>query len=123
MIDIIKQERQKYYFKLHEFVIMPDHYHLILTPPIRFTVSDTLHHINGVFSTQYNKATYQKGRVIQPNFYDHVIRDEKDYEIKANYIYNNPVRAGLVKQAEDYPWSSARNRILNDNSLIKLDDV
>lgn len=123
MIEIIKEQQEKYHFKLHEFVVMPDHYHLILTPPIRFTVSDVLHHINGVFSTRYNQATGHKGRVIQPDFYDHGIRDEKDYEIKANYIHHNPVRAGLVKKAEDYPWSSARNRLLNDNSLIELNDI
>lgn len=123
LISVIKEKRDKYKFKFLEFVVMPDHYHCLITPATRYTTGDTLHHINGVFSQRFNKVTGQHGRVIQPDYYDHAVSNELEYISIAEYIHNNPVKAGFVSEPEDYPWSSARNRILGDNSLIELNDI
>jgi len=52
---------------------------------------------------------------------DEVIRDEKMFWVKLNYIHNNPVKAEIVNRAEEYKYSSARNYILGDCSVIKVD--
>jgi hypothetical protein len=54
-------------------------------------------------------------------FDDEVIRNNKMFWVKLKYIHNNPVKAGLVIRGEDYKYSSARNYIKNDQTIIKVD--
>lgn len=115
--------RNKFAFKLVGFVIMPDHIHLLIIPPMKRTVSDIMHHIDGVFANSYNKANISSGKVIQAKFWEHVVRNQKDLEEKLDYIHNNPVRAGFVKRSEDWEYSSFRNYYLDDNSVIKIDKI
>ena len=49
--------------------------------------------------------------------------DEGHFYAAARYIECNPVRAGLVKKAEDYPWSSAKSHILKENDILLSDDL
>lgn len=64
------------------------------------------------------------GRPIwQQGYYEHVIRDIKDFETKLDYIHKNPLTAGLAKNLEDYPFSSYWNYYLDDNSIIEIDRV
>lgn len=57
----------------------------------------------------------------QKSFHDIQIYSEKFLEQKLNYIHNNPLRAGLVKDLDDYPWSSYHNYYLDNHTLIKID--
>jgi hypothetical protein len=49
------------------------------------------------------------GRLLQPRFFDRALRTVKEYNEKVQYIHLNPVKAGLVSRAEDWPWSSAHD--------------
>ena len=63
----------------------------------------------------------QAKKLWMKRFDDEVIRDQKMFWTKLNYIHNNPVKAGLVKRAEDYNYSSARNYVFNDHSILEVD--
>lgn len=54
-------------------------------------------------------------------FDDLVISSEKQFRIKLEYIHNNPVKAGLVTTAVDYPYSSAGNRVGEGKGLVEID--
>lgn len=113
--DTILSYRDAGKFLLHEFVIMPNHLHLIITP------SDiTLERAMQLIKGGYSHAVAQTGRknleVWQRGFTDHRIRDAEDYQRHLDYIYQNPVRAGLCTSSESYIWGSASGR-------WKLDDV
>ena len=114
--------RHKFHFCLLGYVIMEDHLHLLIIPPNGRTISDVMHHVNGVFASCYNKNEGKLGKVIQRKFWEHVIRNDKDFGEKLNYIHNNPIRAGLVKMAEDYAFSSFRN-YYGESSLIGIDMI
>jgi putative transposase len=93
-------------FLLHEFVVMPDHMHLILTPSSKFSLEKALGRIKGGSSFQIGKHLGSKIEVWQPGFTQHLILDEDDFQKHRDYILDNPVRAGLVRHREDYPLSS-----------------
>ena len=57
----------------------------------------------------------------QKSFYDISIFSEKFLEQKLTYIHNNPIRAGLVQDLADYPWSSYQNYYMDNNSFIEID--
>ncbi len=63
----------------------------------------------------------QDRKLWMKRFDDEVIRNEKMFWTKLKYIHYNPVKAGLADKPEDYKYSSARNYLLNDHSVIKVD--
>ncbi len=63
----------------------------------------------------------QKRKFWIPRFDDEVIRNEKMFWTKLHYIHNNPVKAGIVIKPEMYKYSSARNYIYGDQSVLEVD--
>jgi REP element-mobilizing transposase RayT len=60
-------------------------------------------------------------KVWQDSFWDKILYNERMLRQKLNYMHRNPVRAGLVENPEDYPYSSYRNYVLGDQTLIEID--
>lgn len=122
MIQIINEQRLERLYMFHEYVCMPDHFHYILTPSVR-GIEYAIKRLHGAFARRVNVLLHTSGQVFQHGYYDHVIRNQEDYNRIAEYIYANPVRAGLVTSPERYTFSSARNRLCEDSSIIILDPI
>ena len=95
--------REQGRFLLHEFVIMPDHVHALLTPAPHISLERVMHFLKGGFSCRLRF----RGPVWQESFTNHRVRDFDDYENHRKYIRMNPVRALLAERAELYCYSSA----------------
>ena len=106
LIDTLYQYRGSAYL-LQEFVVMPDHIHVILTP--KTSLEKAVQFIKGGFSYRAKKELGSNMEVWQKGFSDHRIRDASDYQIHQIYVQQNPVRKHLCERAEDYPYSSARS--------------
>jgi REP element-mobilizing transposase RayT len=96
------------HFDLHGAVVMPDHVHLIFTPRYEgnsfFSVAEIMQGIKSASAHMINSLLNRSGQVWQHESFDRVIRREESIQAKVEYIIENPVRAGLVKKAEVYPW-------------------
>jgi len=77
-----------------------------------------MQYIKGSFGITYNKLIRKNGVVWQKRFYDEAIRTEEELLIKINYTLQNPVRAHIIKDAKDYPFSSARVYLKDDYDRI-----
>jgi len=142
LISNIKHYKEKYKFTVLCFVIMPSHFHWILIVNPKFgTISDIMRDIKKftawqifdtfkenesdtllkIFEESANGLKDQARKLWIPRFDDEVIRNQQMFWAKLNYIHNNPVKAGLVSRAEDYKYSSARNYINGDHSLLEVD--
>jgi|SRR5579871_865783 putative transposase len=109
MIDTLYHYRGSAYL-LHEFVIMPDHVHVLLTP--KTNLEKAVQFIKGGFSYRAKKDLLSSLEIWQKGFSDHRIRDAHDYRLHQIYIQQNPVRKNLCPKSEEYPYSSA-NRVLD----------
>ena len=105
LIDVLLDYRDQKKYLLHEFVIMPDHLHVLLTPEPGISVERVVQFIKGGYS--YRLRRKEKIQVWQQSFTNHRIRNAEDFARHCEYIRMNPVRAGLVRD-EAYPFSSAR---------------
>jgi putative transposase len=105
LIDTFYRYRGSAY-SLHEFVIMPDHIHILLSPLT--SLEKAVQFIKGGFSYRAKKELGSNLEVWQKGFSDHRIRDANDYRIYVSYIRQNPVRKGLCERAEEFRYSSAR---------------
>jgi REP element-mobilizing transposase RayT len=101
------ENRRKRRFLLHEFVIMPNHFHLLLTPAAEIPLETALQFIKGGFSYRAKREIHFAFEIWQASFVNHRIRDAEDYKHHHTYIWENPVRAGLSERPELFAWSSA----------------
>jgi putative transposase len=94
-------------YKLHAFVVMPDHLHLLITPIE--SVEKAVQLIKGGFSFRAKRELEWNGEIWQPGFTDHRIRDEEDWLKHLAYIRNNPVDAHLVSDGISYEFMGLPN--------------
>ena len=104
LIDTLYHYRGTAYL-LHEFVVMPDHMHVLLTPLT--SLEKAMQFIKGGFSYRAKKELGSNMEIWQKGFSDHRIRDASDYGIHVTYIWQNPVRKFLCERAAEFPYSSA----------------
>ena len=107
LVDVLAENRRKRRFLLHEFVIMPNHFHLLLTPAAEIPLEKALQYIKGGFSYRAKREVHFPFEIWQANFVNHRIRDAQDYKHHHTYIWENPVRAGLSARPALFAWSSA----------------
>lgn len=105
LIDVLEENRKRGRFLLHEFVIMPDHVHAILTPAFEIPLERAVQFIKGGFSFRAKKELGFMGEIWQASFTNHRISNAADYAAHRNYIHDNPARRGL---RADYLYCSAR---------------
>ena len=108
LLNVLRENRTKQRFDLHEFVIMRDHVHLILTPSSLVPLEKAIQFIKGGFSFRAKKDLNLMGEIWQQGYNEQRITDAHDYTEKAAYIQMNPVKAGYVDHPNQFPYSSAR---------------
>jgi putative transposase len=104
LIDTLYHYRPAAYL-LHEFVIMPDHFHALITP--QTTLEKAVQFIKGGFSYRARKELGSNMEIWQKGFQDHRIRDASDWAVHVSYIHNNPVKERFCERADEFPYSSA----------------
>jgi putative transposase len=113
--EVFKAARRRRPFTMEAIVILPDHLHCIWTlPPGDADFSTRWHDIKARFAAQLSRGERLSARrlkkgergIWQRRFWEHVIRDEADYERHADYIHYNPVKHGQVTRVADWPYSS-----------------
>jgi|SRR5580692_8146660 putative transposase len=92
-------------FDLHAYSVMSNHIHVLLAPLAQLRV--LTQELKGASARRLNAILHRTGRFWQAESFDHWVRNEGQFVRIKNYIENNPVKAGLVAKAEDWPWSSA----------------
>ena len=92
---------------LHAWVVMPNHVHLLVQMIPPHTLSDAVESWKRFTATRINQLMARSGRFWQEDYWDRYIHDDNHYRATVAYIHDNPVKAGLVVRAEDWPGSSA----------------
>jgi REP element-mobilizing transposase RayT len=97
-------------YELHSYCIMPNHLHLLIRPlpgqGVGFhKVSTTVQRLKSYTAKMINQKYERQGKIWHRDYFDRFIRNPDDYRNVVNYILANPVKAGLVKKAEDWKYS------------------
>jgi len=141
LFDSLNFYRYKQSFKLLGYVIMPDHIHLLIWPYGQSTVSDIMRdykeftakrvirqaEVEGIrewvvaFQRAGQETSRSENKVWQDSYWDENVYTESFLRQKLNYMHENPIRAGLVKDPAAYPYSSYRNYELGEEWMIQID--
>jgi putative transposase len=110
----ILEYRDKKNYLLHEFVLMPNHLHLILTPSETVSLERAVQLIKGGSSHEIHIVRANKIQIWQSSFHESRVRDWVDYKTKADYIRFNPVAAKLVQQPQERRFCSGSGHFALD---------
>jgi len=99
---------------LHEFVVMPNHFHILLTPGETTSLEKAVQLVKGGSSHQIHKQTENKMEIWQIGFHDWTIRGGEDYRAKVRYIQMNPVLKRLLELPEVWRFGSACGKFAMD---------
>jgi putative transposase len=103
-IDVLRSYVVAKKFKVHDFVVMPDHVHLLVTVSGEMSIEKAVQFIKGGFSYRLKKELGYSGEVWQPGFSEVRVNDRESFVRHREYIAQNPVKRGLVSKPEEYPY-------------------
>ena len=106
-IDVLRSAMRSKRITVHDFVVVPNHVHILMTVPGDMSLEKAMQLIKGGFSFRAKKELGFQGEVWQRGFSDVRIADEQSFKQHQDYIDNNPVKAGLANLPEEYLAGSA----------------
>jgi len=116
-IEVLRCYMRAGKFKVHEFVVMRNHVHLLVTVGAGMSIEKAMQLIKGNFSFRARTELDFQGEIWQRGFSDVRIKDEESFRAHQLYIYNNPVKAGLASVPEEYAHGSLYMRRLKAQGL------
>lgn len=115
------EAKKKFPFKLYSFVLMPNHIHLLIEVK-KHPINKIMQAIQTGYTMYFNKKYEQTGHLFQGRYHSFLV-DKDSYLIALIcYINLNSVRAGLVSDPKDYPWSSHHAFLNSDHEFNKIID-
>ncbi len=121
--EYLAEAREKHGFILHSYVLMTNHYHMIIETPEK-NLSRIMHHINSSYTAYTNIKRKRSGHLFQGR-YKAIVVDKDNYLLElSRYLHLNPVRANMTKRPEEYPYSSY-NAMISDTmeTLVSTDTI
>ncbi len=104
-LDILQHVCERYYWRIHAYCLMGNHYHLVLETP-EANLSAGMQLLNGIYTQYVNKVYQRCGHIFQGRFKSILVDSDSYYTRLVRYVVQNPVRAQMVRRVEDYKWSS-----------------
>lgn len=109
-LEYLASATERYGAAIHAYCLMSNHYHLLLETP-EGNLSQIMRHINGAYTTYFNIKRKRAGHLFQGRFKAILVEADEYAAELSRYIHLNPVRAGMVENPGEYPWSSFQSYI------------
>ncbi len=120
LADIVVEQivscRDRGFYKLHAFALMPEHLHVLVTSSDETSIEKAMQMIKGGSAHRIGIERPQAFPIWHRSFHDRWIRDAEQFWNAKSYIEQNPVKAKLVETAHEYAWSSANGKVALDLS-------
>jgi len=107
LIEVLRTYMRSGKMTVHDFAIMPNHVHILMTVPSDVSLEKAMQRINGGFSFRAKKELGFAGEIWQRGYSDVQILDDRSFGQHREQIDNNPVKAGLAGRPEEYPFGTA----------------
>jgi putative transposase len=111
LLDLIAENAHKHHVALHAYVLMDNHFHLLLTPETDTGVPQMMQAVGRRYVRYFNDRYQRSGTLWEGRYRSTLIQNERYLMACMVYLDLNPVRAGMVAHAQDHPWSSHQHFI------------
>lgn len=123
-LDVVAQTLSQFRWRCLTYCLMPNHYHLVVRTP-NADLSGGMRHINSLYAQTFNRRHGRCGHLFQGRFGGRLIQSQLHLLESIRYVALNPVRAGLVRHPEEWPWSAhaelcgrSRKRLVSVDELL-----
>lgn len=106
-LEILQRVKDRHQWQCHAYCLMSNHYHLLIETQVP-SLSKGMKLLNGTYTQSFNRTHHRVGHVFQGRFKGILVEKDSYLLELARYIVLNPVRAGMVRSAKDWAWSSYR---------------
>jgi putative transposase len=110
-LNALEQARRRFQMRVFGYVVMPEHVHLLVNEPAHGTIADLMRNLKRRVSDQARKE-HQRITGGDPfwmsRYFDHNVRNHAGFVTQLRYIHRNPVKRGLCRSPDEWPWSSFR---------------
>jgi REP element-mobilizing transposase RayT len=106
LLDLIRTYQLELGFECLGYVIMGNHYHLIIKRVSSASIAEIMHRINFRFARYYNQKNKRTGHVFENRYRGYLVNDDAYLLTLLRYIHQNPVVAKMCRKVSEYPWSS-----------------
>ena len=113
-LEVLSGYRAQGRYMLHEFVLMREHFHVLISVPPGLSVERAVQLMKGGFSYRAKQELGIHGEIWQRGFSDEYVTDAAGYRARCEYIRQNPVRAGFARAPQDYPYGSVGSGVETD---------
>jgi len=113
-LEVLSAYRAQGRYLLHEFVLMREHFHVLISVPPKLSVERAVQLMKGGFSYRAKKELGVHGEIWQRGFSDEYVTDAAGYRARCEYIRQNPVRAGFARAPQEYPYGAMGSGIETD---------
>ncbi|MFH1847070.1 MAG: transposase [Candidatus Omnitrophota bacterium] len=123
-LEILREITKLYRVEIHAYVMMPNHYHLLIHTP-EGNLARSMRHLNGVYTQKFNYYHKADGSLFKGR-YKSILVDKEEYLLElVRYIHRNPLGARLEKELGEYVWSSYRGYMSDKDrpDWLKIEEV
>ncbi len=120
-LDWLQEYAPRYSVEIWAYCLMRHHVHFICVPKAEGALAKAFNNLHMRYAQYFHGKKGLTGHLWKGRFLSCMLDDRSVFE-EVRFIENNPVRAGLVERAEDYPWSSARHHVLGEPDPVIMDD-
>ena len=106
LLELLADNASRFAVAVHAYVLMSNHFHLLVTPQTVDGLPKMMQALGRSYVRYFNRAQQRTGTLWEGRYKSTLIQTERYFLACMAYIDLNPVRAGLVLQPQDYPWSS-----------------
>jgi REP element-mobilizing transposase RayT len=104
-LDVVAATLSRFEWRCLTYCLMPNHYHLVVRTP-NADLSRGMRQLNGVYAQTFNRRHDRCGHLFQGRYGGRLIQSDQHLLESIRYVALNPVRSGLVRRAEEWPWSA-----------------
>jgi putative transposase len=118
-LEILRKGLERSRVRLIAYCVMPNHWHLVLGPNKPEDVSKLMHWVTVTHAVRWHhhRKTVGLGPVYQNRYWSEPLEDADHFVAVCRYVERNPLKAGLVRQAQDWPWGSLADRLRSEPTL------
>jgi putative transposase len=122
-LDWLKEYAGQWDARILAYCLMTNHIHLLVKPDKPESLAKMMQGMNVCYTRYINKRYKRTGRLLEGRYHSCIVDEESYLWVVARYIEQNPLRAGMVRQAEDYPYSSARAHITGEADKVLTEEL
>lgn len=144
-VQCLEEMRLRFDMCVYGYVVMPEHVHLLLSEPAQVRLAEALHFLKLSFAKRARRLRFPLAQATETQvsaqraganlghtrpsstlfwekrYHDRNVRDHDEFVVKLRYLHRNPAKRGLVRTAEEWPWSSYRHYALREIGVVEIE--